>query len=162
MSGSQISPDGKSFWDGQRWVPFQQPAQSVQSRFSADGLWWWNGSEWVPANQAPAPPPPPQSAAAPAAGRLPAPAVAGGAIAVGGAGLMYQFGGPAAWSIGFGVASIVAPLFAGFYFQFLPLLGLVYAARAFQRGRPIGAAVGVVVNIVGGLVSLIEMGVIFR
>jgi hypothetical protein len=26
----QVSPDGRFYWDGERWVPFQQPIQPVQ------------------------------------------------------------------------------------------------------------------------------------
>ena len=31
-----VSPDGRWFWDGQRWV----------SAVSADGAWRWNGTAW--------------------------------------------------------------------------------------------------------------------
>lgn len=32
-----LSPDGRWFWDGQRWA----------SAISADGAWTWNGTTWV-------------------------------------------------------------------------------------------------------------------
>jgi len=161
MAGAQISPDGKYFWDGQKWTPLQQPAK-LEPRFSDDRQWYWNGTEWVPANQAPAPAPPPTWAAPPASGNLPPAIMAPAAVAVGGATLMYQFGGPAAWSIAFGVASIVAPLFANFYFYVLPLFGLLNAVRAIQRGRVIGGVVGIVVNILGGIMSLLASGLLFH
>ncbi|HYM67225.1 MAG TPA: hypothetical protein VEW68_08045, partial [Patescibacteria group bacterium] len=157
-----ISPDGKHFWDGQRWVPLQQPAR-VEPRFSDDRQWYWNGTEWVPANQAPAPAPPPAWAAPPAAGTVPQGAVRPAmAAAAGGAGLLWQLGGPAAWSIGFGVASIGAPLFANFYFYVLPLFGLLNGVRAIQRGRVIGGIVGIVLNILGGIASLLASGLLFH
>lgn len=176
MPDSLISPDGKFYWDGQRWVPMQQPAQqpviqpaqqavvpsagslpvqqaqqpvqAAEGRFSDDRQWWWNGSQWVPASQAPAPRPP----------AIMAPA----AVALGGAGFTYQFGGPAAWSIGIGVVSTIVPLFAGYYFYFLPVVGFINAIRAIQRGRMVGGVVGIIANIIGGIMSLIASGLLFR
>jgi hypothetical protein len=77
-------------------------------------------------------------------------------------GLLWQFGGPAAWSLGCGVVSIVVPFFTTFYFPILPIVGALNAVRAMQRGRLIGGVVGLVVNLVGGLVSLIASGLILR
>jgi hypothetical protein len=77
-------------------------------------------------------------------------------------GIMYQLGGPAAWSIGIGVVSIVVPFFFNFYFPLLPIAGFISAIRAFQRGRLIGGVVGIVVNVLGGIVSLISAGLILR
>src|SRR5260370_25210326 len=34
----QISPDGRWFWDGQRWLTTSSP----------DGAWNWNGQGWLP------------------------------------------------------------------------------------------------------------------
>lgn len=83
------------------------------------------------------------------------------AVAAGGAGaLLYQFGGTAAWSIGLGVVSIVVPFVSTFYFPILPIAGLINAVRAIQRGRVIGGVVGIVVNVIGGLVSLVASGLI--
>jgi len=169
MPDSLISPDGKSYWDGQKWVPMQpsaeQPAQppviqvlpqqaQAANQYSPDGMWWWSGSQWVPASQAPVPPPQSRWATPVTSGRV--------ASATGGAGLMYQLGGPAAWSIGFGVASIAAPLFTSFYFPIMPIFGFLNAVRAFQRGRVIGGAVGVVLNILGGIMSLVATGLLFH
>ena len=85
----------------------------------------------------------------------PAAAVAGGTGA-----LLYQLGGPAAWSIGLGIVSIVVPFVSNFYFPILPIAGLINAVRAVQRGRVIGGVVGIVVNVLGGLVSLFASGLI--
>lgn len=40
----QISPDGRWFWDGQKWLTTSSP----------DGASKWNGQAWVPAGQVPA------------------------------------------------------------------------------------------------------------
>jgi hypothetical protein len=78
------------------------------------------------------------------------------AVAAGGAGaLIYQFGGVAAWSIGCGLVAIVVPFVSGFYYPLLPVVGGINAFRAIQRGRLIGGIVGIGVNILGGLVSLL-------
>ena len=78
------------------------------------------------------------------------------AMALGGAGaLPYQFGGAAAWSVGFGLVSIVSPFVTGFYFPIMPIVGGLNAVRAMQRGRLIGGAAGLGLNLLGGLVSLL-------
>lgn len=58
----QVSPDGKFYWDGQRWGPMPEPPPPL---VSPDGLFYWDGERWVP-TPAPAPlgvarrvPPPP-------------------------------------------------------------------------------------------------------
>jgi len=83
------------------------------------------------------------------------------AVAAGGTGaLMYQLGGAAAWSIGCGLVSIVVPFFFNMYFPVLPIVGALNGFRAIQRGRLIGGLVGIAVNIVGGLVSLLASGIL--
>jgi hypothetical protein len=93
---------------------------------------------------------PPQPYGAPAG-------VVGGAMA---GGLLYQLGGPAAWSIGFGLVSIIVPFATNYYFPILPIAGGISAIRAIQRGRVIGGIIGIAVNVVGGLVSLLASGLI--
>ncbi|HYM97566.1 MAG TPA: hypothetical protein VET26_09700 [Candidatus Sulfotelmatobacter sp.] len=135
----------------------------------------------------PTPPPPPPGApppshggpgfAAPPAGYPPAqqPAYSSGwqrgqapqpyataAVAASGAGaLVYQFGGAAAWSIGCGLISMVVPFVFNIYFPILPIVGALNGFRAIQRGRVMGGAVGIGVNILGGLVSLVASGILF-
>jgi hypothetical protein len=87
----------------------------------------------------------------------PQPMAAGGAMA---GGLLYQLGGPAAWSIGFGLVSIIVPFVTNYYFPILPIAGAISAIRAIQRGRVVGGVVGIVVNVLGGLVSLFASGLI--
>jgi hypothetical protein len=130
------------------------------------------------------PPPPPNVSPAPPTSSVPPPPVYQGPaapdyvqpylqqqqqpygaqpMALGGAmagGLLYQLGGPAAWSIVFGLASIIVPFAFGYYFIVLPIAGLIGAVRAMQRGRLIGGVIGIVVNLIGGLISLISSGLI--
>ena len=123
-------------------------------------------SSMPPAPQAPPPPPVYQGPAAPDYVQpymqqqqpyAPQPLAVGGAMA---GGLMYQLGGPAAWSIAFGLISIVVPFVTNYYFPILPIFGVISAIRAITRGRLIGGIIGIAVNVVGGLVSLIASGLI--
>jgi hypothetical protein len=81
-------------------------------------------------------------------------------FAGGAGGVLYQFGGPAIFSIIAGVASIVMPFAVGYYFIVLPVAGLISGARAIQRGRLLGGIVGIAVNLLGGLVSLLASGIV--
>jgi len=83
-----------------------------------------------------------------------------GVVAGGTGAIVYQLGGPAAWSIGFGLVSIVVPFVTDYYFPILPIAGGISAIRAIQRGRLIGGVIGIVVNLIGGLMSLLASGVI--
>jgi hypothetical protein len=49
----QVSPDGKFYWDGARWVPFQSAADTnLIARggrwFTPDERLWWDGNRWLP------------------------------------------------------------------------------------------------------------------
>ena len=52
----QLSPDGKYWWDGSKWVPLDVQSApppvvqsgSIQRQFSPDGRWWWDGQRWLP------------------------------------------------------------------------------------------------------------------
>ena|SRR5215467_3651299 len=90
------------------------------------------------------------------------PAGPGMMVAAGAGGIVYQLSGPAAWSIGIGLVSVVVPFFFNFYFPLLPIAGFISAIRAIQRGRVIGGVIGIVVNILGGIVSLIDSGLILK
>ena len=79
------------------------------------------------------------------------------AVAGTGLNLMYQFSGDALWSIGFGLASTIVPFVLDRVFFFLPLLGLFYGVRAIMRGRVIGGIVGIVLNVIGGIITLIAL-----
>jgi hypothetical protein len=110
-------------------------------------------------------PPPPQVGITPPTGPgyMPPPI---GPTSSNGLNLGAQIAG-AGWSIGVGAVSIVVPLvtaaFMGgnvFYFRILPLIGIFYAVRSIMRGFLIGGIIGIVLNIVGGIVSLTAMGLI--
>ena len=77
-------------------------------------------------------------------------------VALGSTGaLLYQFGGAAGWSVGFGLIAIVSPFVTGVYFPIMPIAGGINALRAMQRGRLLGGAVGLGLNLLGGLVSIL-------
>ncbi len=71
--------------------------------------------------------------------------------------MMSQFSGDALWSIGLGLVSIVVPFFLGRVFYFFPLLGIYYGIRAIRRGKMIGGIVGIVVSVIGGIITLIAL-----
>ncbi len=104
-----------------------------------------------PPGYSPQPPPPGYT------GQVPPPYMPVAAVGASGA-LMSQFGGAALWSIGLGIVSIVVPFFANFYFPIMPLIGALNGVRAIQRGRVIGGIVGLVLNAIGGIVTMIFAG----
>ena len=84
------------------------------------------------------------------------------AVAMGTGTMSGQFSGPALWSIVVGILGIGLPLFTSFYFRFLPIAGIYTGVRALMSGRLIGGAVGIGLNVLAGILSLIAMGVILR
>jgi uncharacterized membrane protein len=73
----------------------------------------------------------------------------------------------AAYSMGIGVVGIVVPVISAFllggtvfYFYLLPLFGAIYGIRAITRGFVLGGVIGIVLNVVAGLVSLTASGLI--
>jgi hypothetical protein len=76
--------------------------------------------------------------------------------------LMTQFTGPAGASILIGVISVGVPLFTTFYFPILPIFGLISGVRGIMRGQVIGGIIGIVLSIIGGLMSLIASGLLFH
>ena len=116
------------------------------------------------------PPPPPPQPAYPSSTQTPPPMVppigAPGQVpppylpvAAAGTGLnlMSQFSGDALWSVGFGLAATIVPFVLNRVFFFLPLIGLFYGVRAIMRGRMIGGIVGIVLNVIGGIITLIVL-----
>lgn len=133
------------------------PSESQPAQLSSDGMWRWNGTQWVPAQASPPPPPtwtPPPAHPPPGARMVasrPRPT-----------GIAYQFSGYAAWSIGFGAASILVPIVTPVYFPVLPIFGLWRGVLAIRRGRTTGGVIGVILNVFGCLVSLLVSGLLFR
>ena len=41
----QVSPDGRFYWNGERWVLMQVPAPPL---VSPDGQFYWDGVRWEP------------------------------------------------------------------------------------------------------------------
>jgi hypothetical protein len=83
--------------------------------------------------------------------------------------LMSQFTGMAMWSIILGLLSVGVPLVTGlmsgggtYYFYILPIFGFIRGVQAATRGQVIGGILGIVLNILGGLMSLIASGVLFH
>lgn len=76
--------------------------------------------------------------------------------------LMFQFGGPAAWSIAFGLVAIVTPFMSSFYFKFVPAVGIISAIRALMRGRLIGGGIGLALNVIAAVVNLMASGLLSR
>lgn len=105
----------------------------------------------------PAPPPTFQAPAAPDYAQpyqnQPPPYAAMGVA--GAAGLMSQFTGRAAWSIGVGLVTIIAPFVVHWVFYVLALVGLLYGVQAIRRGQLIGGIIGIVLNVIGGLLTIV-------
>jgi hypothetical protein len=59
-----------------------------------------------------------------------------------------------------GVACLALPFFTPLYFRFLPVAGIVTGIRAILSGRLIGGLIGIGLNVVAGVLSLVYMGVI--
>ena len=102
-----------------------------------------------PTFQAPAPP----DYAQPYQNQPPPPYAAMGVA--GAAGLMSQFTGRAAWSIGVGLVTIIAPFVVHWVFYVLALVGLLYGVQAIRRGQLIGGIIGIVLNVIGGLLTIV-------
>ena len=118
-----------------------------------------------PAQSQPAPysPPPPSApgyAAPPATGypgSMPPP-ITPSAMAMGGAaGLLSQVTGNAGWSLLLGVATIAVPLLFDRVFFFLPIVGLIAGIRSIQRGQLVGGITGIVLNSIGGLITIVAL-----
>jgi len=60
---------------------------------------------------------------------------------------------PIVWAIASSGGSV-------FYFYILPVFGLIYGVRSITRGFVIGGIIGVVLNVVAGLISLTASGII--
>jgi len=146
---SHISPDGKYGWNGSAWLPISTPLEAQPAGNFAPSPQAYQG---LPAQY--------QAPAGYAPSQMPPPIMPVAVAAAGGATLMYQFGGAAAWSIGFGLVSIVVPFVTNFYFPILPIFGIINGVRAIQRGRMIGGIVGIVINLIGGVVTLFASGLV--
>ena len=80
-----------------------------------------------------------------------------------------QFTGMAMWSVILGALAVGVPILTLLttgghivYFYVIPIFGFIRGIQAVTRGQVIGGVVGIVLNILGGLISLIASGVLFR
>ncbi len=76
--------------------------------------------------------------------------------------LTLQFGGSAAWAIGFGLVAIVTPFLSSFYFRIFPIAGVISGIRVLMHGRLIGGGIGLALNIFAALLSLLASGLLSR
>jgi len=73
---------------------------------------------------------------------------------------MSQFTGMALWSVILGVLSVGVPILTSVaggqivYFYVIPIFGLIRGIQAVTRGLVVGGIVGIVLNVIGGLISL--------
>jgi hypothetical protein len=75
----------------------------------------------------------------------------------GAAGIMAQFQPPALWAIIVGLVTVIAPLFFGRVFFFLPIAAILTGVRAIMRGKLIGGIVGIVLGAIGGVLTLVGL-----
>lgn len=75
----------------------------------------------------------------------------------GGAGLVSQFTGPAAWACFVGLVTVVVPFAFGRVFFFLPIIGIITGVRAVMAGKLIGGIVGIVLSAIGGLITIVAL-----
>ena len=109
----------------------------------------------------PAPPPPPGYAPPPPPYQQPGappPVLPTRIGAVGGtAGLISQFMGAAGWSVLLGIVTIAIPFIFNRIFFFLPIIGFLAGIQAIRRGQLIGGIVGLVLNAIGGLITVLGL-----
>ncbi|HEX7265746.1 MAG TPA: hypothetical protein VF383_16330 [Candidatus Dormibacteraeota bacterium] len=72
-----------------------------------------------------------------------------------------QFSGMALWSVILGALAVGVPILTSFtsgghivYFYVIPIFGFIRGIQAVTRGQVIGGIVGIVLNAIGGLISL--------
>jgi hypothetical protein len=73
------------------------------------------------------------------------------------AGLMAQFTGNAGWGILVGIATILVPLLFQRVFFVLPIIGLIIGIYAVVRRQVIGGVVAIVLNVIGGILTIIGL-----
>jgi hypothetical protein len=112
------------------------------------------------------PPPPPSYSDIPPSAQLP-PGAPGYMPPAGypslqpGVSIMSQFTGMALWSVILGLLAVGVPIATGLtsgghyvYFYVIPIFGFIRGIQAVTRGQVIGGVVGIVLNAIGGLISI--------
>ncbi len=103
-----------------------------------------------PPGQPGSPPPPPTPYGQPG---IPPPIGPASATAS----LVGQFTGNAGWSLILGVVTIAVPFIFNRILFFLPIIGLIAGILAIRRGQLIGGIVGLVLNAIGGLITVLGL-----
>jgi hypothetical protein len=78
-------------------------------------------------------------------------AIGGSAFAI------SQFTGAAGWSILLGLVTIIVPFLFNRIFFFLPIIGLLSGIQAIRRGKLVGGVIGIVLNVIGGIITVIGL-----
>jgi hypothetical protein len=87
-----------------------------------------------------------------------APPYAPAAIGAGASlGVLSQFTGSAAWAIGLGLATIIVPFTLGRVFYITPIVAFLAGIRAERAGKVIGGVVGMVLSVIGGIITVITL-----
>jgi len=74
-----------------------------------------------------------------------------------GASILRQVTGTAAIGILLGLATVIVPLVWGYVFYVLPIAGFLAGITAIRRGQLIGGIVGVILNAMGAILTLIGL-----
>jgi len=56
-----------------------------------------------------------------------------------------------------GLATVVVPFLFARVFFFLPIIGLLTGVQAIRGGRLIGGIIGIVLSVIGGIITLIAL-----
>ena len=75
----------------------------------------------------------------------------------GAAGILSQFTGNAGWACLVGIVTIVVPIAFNRVYFFLPIIGLILGVYAIFRRQVIGGVVAVVLNVIGGILTIIGL-----
>jgi len=106
-----------------------------------------------------APPPPTTPGYAsplpPSTGTMPQPIapVSGMSLAA----IVSQVRGIAGVGILLGLATVIVPLAFGYVFYVLPIAGFLAGVAAIRRGQLIGGIIGIVLNAMGGILTLVGL-----
>jgi hypothetical protein len=73
------------------------------------------------------------------------------------AAMLSQVTGVAGGSILLGLATVIVPLAFGYVFYVLPIAGFLAGIAAIRRGQLIGGIVGIVLNAMGGILTLVGL-----
>ncbi|HUE66809.1 MAG TPA: hypothetical protein VMP38_01410 [Candidatus Acidoferrum sp.] len=72
-------------------------------------------------------------------------------------GILAQFEPPALWAIIAGLITVIAPIFFGWVFFWLPIVAVITGVRAIMAGKVIGGVAGIVLGAIGGILTLIGL-----